>query len=124
MTRNPPEVPQKICQDEEAALRKSRVGTRSSRGLLRNSVRTQGRVPGQNSCGTSAGELPQEKRIQHEINLVLSTKYCVTRQWPLSTQQAKAMDDFFESRHSAGKVQESKFPYSAPTFCVQEPQGG
>ncbi|KAG2789884.1 hypothetical protein Pcac1_g1414 [Phytophthora cactorum] len=29
-------------------------------------------------------ELPQVKGIQHEIDLVPGTKYCVTRQWPLS----------------------------------------
>ncbi|KAG3063389.1 hypothetical protein PI124_g21775 [Phytophthora idaei] len=28
-------------------------------------------------------ELPQDKGIQHEIDLVPGTKYCVTRQWPL-----------------------------------------
>uniref|UniRef100_H3GZG1 Reverse transcriptase domain-containing protein n=1 Tax=Phytophthora ramorum TaxID=164328 RepID=H3GZG1_PHYRM len=50
-------------------------------------------------------ELPQDKGVQHEINLVPGTKYCVTRQWPLSR------------RTSAGiKV--------APTFCVKKPQGG
>ncbi|KAG3125107.1 hypothetical protein PC128_g27397 [Phytophthora cactorum] len=30
-----------------------------------------------------SAELPQDKRIQHEIDLVTGTKYCVTRQWPL-----------------------------------------
>ncbi|KAG2959106.1 hypothetical protein PC121_g25033 [Phytophthora cactorum] len=28
-------------------------------------------------------ELPQDKGIQHEIDLMPGTKYCVTRQWPL-----------------------------------------
>uniref|UniRef100_H3H8R9 Reverse transcriptase n=1 Tax=Phytophthora ramorum TaxID=164328 RepID=H3H8R9_PHYRM len=28
-------------------------------------------------------ELPQDKGVQHEIDLVPGTKYCVTRQWPL-----------------------------------------
>ncbi|KAG2981229.1 hypothetical protein PC120_g24829 [Phytophthora cactorum] len=68
-------------------------------------------------------ELPQDKVIQHEIDLVLGTKYCVTRQWPLPRDQVKAIDDFFEGRRQAGQVQESKSPHSAPTFCVKKPRG-
>uniref|UniRef100_H3HAG7 Reverse transcriptase domain-containing protein n=1 Tax=Phytophthora ramorum TaxID=164328 RepID=H3HAG7_PHYRM len=69
-------------------------------------------------------ELPQDKGVQHEIDLVPGTKYCVTRQWPLPREQVKAIDDFFESRRKAGQVRESKSPHSAPTFCVKKPQGG
>ncbi|EGZ21589.1 hypothetical protein PHYSODRAFT_262200, partial [Phytophthora sojae] len=69
-------------------------------------------------------ELPQDKGIQHEIDLVPGTKYCVTRQWPLPREQVKAIDGFFESRRKAGQVRESKSPHSAPTFCVKKPQGG
>ncbi|KAG2972953.1 hypothetical protein PC120_g26229 [Phytophthora cactorum] len=69
-------------------------------------------------------ELPQDKGIKHEIDLVPGTKYCVTRQWPLPRDQVKAIDDFFESRRQARQVRESKSPHSAPTFCVKEPQGG
>ncbi|KAG2909752.1 hypothetical protein PC115_g13153 [Phytophthora cactorum] len=60
-------------------------------------------------------ELPQDKGIQHEIDLV---------PWPLPRDQVKAIDDFFESRRQAGQVRESKSPHSAPTFCVKKPQGG
>ncbi|KAG6623574.1 reverse transcriptase [Phytophthora cinnamomi] len=69
-------------------------------------------------------ELPQDKGIQHEIDLMPGTKYCVTRQWPLPREQVQAIDDFFESRRKAGQVRESKSPHSAPTFCVKKPQGG
>ncbi|OWY94121.1 reverse transcriptase, partial [Phytophthora megakarya] len=69
-------------------------------------------------------ELPQDKGIQHEIDLVPGTKYCVTRQWPLPREQVKAIDDIFEIRRKAGQVRESKFPYGTPTFCVKKPQGG
>ncbi|KAG2836553.1 hypothetical protein PC118_g22916 [Phytophthora cactorum] len=55
-----------------------------------------------------SGELPQDKGIQHEIDLV----------------PVKAIDDFFESRHQAGQVRESKSPHSAPTFCGKKPQVG
>ncbi|ETO58721.1 hypothetical protein F444_22899, partial [Phytophthora nicotianae P1976] len=48
-------------------------------------------------------ELPQDKGIQHENDLVPVTKYCVTRQWPLPRDQVKAIDDFFESRRKAGQ---------------------
>ncbi|KAG2958447.1 hypothetical protein PC119_g27010 [Phytophthora cactorum] len=69
-------------------------------------------------------DLPQNKGIQHEIDLVPGTKYCVTRQWPLPRDQVKAIDDFFKSLRQAGQVRESKSPHSAPTFCVKKPQGG
>ncbi|KAG3127608.1 hypothetical protein PC128_g27072 [Phytophthora cactorum] len=65
-------------------------------------------------------ELPQDKGIQHEINLVPGTKYCVARQWPLPRDQVKVIDDFFESRRQAGQVRESKSPHSAPTFCAKK----
>ncbi|KAG3147172.1 hypothetical protein PI124_g23487 [Phytophthora idaei] len=69
-------------------------------------------------------ELPQDEGIQHEIDLVPGTKYCVTRQWPLPQDQVKAIGDFFESRRQAGQVRESKSPHTIPTFCVKKPQGG
>ncbi|KAG3054862.1 hypothetical protein PI125_g25797 [Phytophthora idaei] len=69
-------------------------------------------------------ELPQDKGIQHEIDLVPGIKYCVTRQWSLPRDQVKAFDDFFGSRRQAGQVRESKSPHSAPTFCVKKLQGG
>ncbi|KAG3041777.1 hypothetical protein PC121_g23262 [Phytophthora cactorum] len=52
-------------------------------------------------------ELPQDKGIQHEIDLVPGTKYCVTREWPLPRDQVKAIDDFFESRRQAGQKPQS-----------------
>ncbi|KAG2816132.1 hypothetical protein PC113_g23126 [Phytophthora cactorum] len=69
-------------------------------------------------------ELPQDKGIQLEIDLVPGTKYWVTRQWPLPRDQVKAIDDSFESLRQAGQVRESKSPHSAPSFCVKKPQGG
>ncbi|KAE8981008.1 hypothetical protein PF011_g22205 [Phytophthora fragariae] len=65
-----------------------------------------------------------DKGVQHEIDLVPGTNYCVKRQWPLPREQVKAIDDFFESRRKAGQVRESKSPHSAPTFCVKKAQGG
>ncbi|KAG2777338.1 hypothetical protein Pcac1_g12314 [Phytophthora cactorum] len=62
-------------------------------------------------------ELPQDKEIQHEIDLVPGTKYCVTRQWPLPRDQVKAIDDFFESRRQAGQVRESE----SPAQCTNVP---
>ncbi|GMF58735.1 unnamed protein product [Phytophthora fragariaefolia] len=69
-------------------------------------------------------ELPQDMGVQHEIDLVPGTKYCVTRQWQLPREQVKAIDDFFESVRRAGQVRESKSPNSAPTCWVKNAQGG
>ena len=68
--------------------------------------------------------LPLDKGIQHEIDLVPGTKYCVTRQWPLPRDQVEAIDAFFAAREKAGHVRESKSPHSSPTFCVKKPTGG
>ena len=69
-------------------------------------------------------ELPKDRGIRHEIDLVPGTKYCVTRQWPLPRDQVEAIDDFFKSRALAGQVRESKSPHCSPTFCVKKSTGG
>ena len=69
-------------------------------------------------------ELPHDKGVRHEIDLVPGTKYCVTRQWPLPREQVLAIDEFFASRLKAGQVRESNSPHSSPTFCVKKATGG
>ncbi|CAI5728452.1 unnamed protein product [Peronospora destructor] len=69
-------------------------------------------------------ELPADRGVQHEIDLVPGSKYCVTRQWPLPRDQIKAIDDFFEDRRKSGHVRESISPHSSPTFCVKKATGG
>ncbi|KAE9212229.1 hypothetical protein PF002_g18309 [Phytophthora fragariae] len=46
-------------------------------------------------------ELPAERGVRHEIDLVPGSKYCVTRLWPLPRDQDQAIDDFFEGRRKA-----------------------
>ncbi|KAE9337692.1 hypothetical protein PR003_g11886 [Phytophthora rubi] len=65
-----------------------------------------------------------DRDVRHEIDLTPGSKYCVTRQWPLPRDQAKAIDDFFEGRRQAGHVRESISPHSSPTFCVKKATGG
>ncbi|GMF23279.1 unnamed protein product [Phytophthora fragariaefolia] len=67
--------------------------------------------------------LPPDRDIRHEIDLVLGTKYCVTRQWPLPKEQCDVIGAFFRAKHEAGLVRESKSPHSTPTFCVRKPNG-
>jgi len=69
-------------------------------------------------------ELPVDKGVRHEIDLVPGTKYCVTRQWPLPKEQVEVIDDFFAQRAKAGQVRESKSPHCSPTFCVKKATGG
>ncbi|KAG3017400.1 hypothetical protein PC120_g11021 [Phytophthora cactorum] len=106
-------------EDEEGALRRAELGLAEDESLLRVLREHKDVLPDE-----IPAELPQDKGIQHEIDLVPGTKYCVTRQWPLPRDQVKAIDDFCESRRQAGQVRESKSPHSAPTFCVKKPQGG
>ncbi|KAG3010217.1 hypothetical protein PC119_g13616 [Phytophthora cactorum] len=69
-------------------------------------------------------ELPADRGICHEIDLVPGSKYCVTWQWPLLRDEVKAIDEFFESRRKAGHVRDSTSSHSSPTFCVKKATGG
>ncbi|KAG3098894.1 hypothetical protein PI124_g15413 [Phytophthora idaei] len=84
------------CEDEEVALRLSSDLLKASPfyDVLREHKDVlPDEIP---------AEFPEDKAIQHEIDLVSGTKYCVTRQWPLPRDQVKAIDDFVESRRQAG----------------------
>ncbi|POM79220.1 LOW QUALITY PROTEIN: Pol protein, partial [Phytophthora palmivora] len=72
---------------------------------------------------TPPSKLPPDRGVRHEIDLVLDTKYCVTRQRPLPREQCEAIDAFFTEKVKAGVVRESKSPHSTPTFCVRKPNG-
>ncbi|KAE9003947.1 hypothetical protein PR002_g17199 [Phytophthora rubi] len=69
-------------------------------------------------------EIPAERGVPHEIDLVPGSKYCVTRQLPLPWDQVQTIDDFFEGRRKADHVRESISPHSSPTFCVKKATGG
>ncbi|POM71094.1 LOW QUALITY PROTEIN: Pol protein [Phytophthora palmivora] len=66
-------------------------------------------------------QLPPDRRVRHEIDLVPGTKYCVTKQWPLPREQCEDIDAFFAEQAKSGR--ESKSPHSTPTFCVRKPNG-
>ena len=72
-------------------------------------------------CQNLPSELPPDRGVRHEIDLVPGAKYCVTRQWPLPKEQCDVIDEFFRAKYEAGMVRESKFPHSSPTFCVTKP---
>ena len=65
-------------------------------------------------------ELPADRGVRDEIDLVPGSKYCVTRQWRLPRDQAEAINAFFVGRHKAGHVRESLSPHSSPNFCVKK----
>ncbi|POM69019.1 Pol protein [Phytophthora palmivora] len=68
-------------------------------------------------------QLPPDRGVRREIDLVSGTKYCVTRQWPLPREQCEVIDAFFAEKAKSGMVRESKSPHSTPTFCVRKPNG-
>ncbi|KAG3130042.1 hypothetical protein PI124_g19861 [Phytophthora idaei] len=65
--------------------------------------------------------LPPDRGVRHEIDLVLGTKYCVTRQWPLLNEQCDVIDAFYRAKYEAGLVRESKSPHSTLTFYARKP---
>ncbi|KAF1324811.1 reverse transcriptase, partial [Globisporangium splendens] len=74
--------------------------------------------------GKVPDELPFDRGIRHEIDVLPGTKYCITRQWPLPKEQVEAIDEFFAQRAKSGHVRESKSPHCSPTFCVKKATGG
>ncbi|POM72737.1 LOW QUALITY PROTEIN: Pol protein, partial [Phytophthora palmivora] len=68
-------------------------------------------------------QLPPDRGVRHEIDLVSGIKYCVTRQWPLPREQCEVIDAFFAEKAKSGMVRESKSPHSTPIFCVRKPNG-
>ncbi|KAF1326656.1 reverse transcriptase, partial [Globisporangium splendens] len=46
-------------------------------------------------------ELPFDRGIRHEIDVLPGTKYCITRQWPLPKEQVEAIDEFFAQHSNA-----------------------
>ncbi|POM78877.1 Polyprotein [Phytophthora palmivora] len=68
-------------------------------------------------------QLPPDRGVRHEVDLVPGTKYCVTRQWPLPREQCEVIDAFFADKAKSDMVRESKSPHSKPTFCVRKPNG-
>ncbi|KAG3015982.1 hypothetical protein PC121_g3814 [Phytophthora cactorum] len=68
-------------------------------------------------------QLPPDRGVRHEIDLVPGTKYCVTRQWSLPREQCEVIDAFLAAKAKASMARESKSPHSTPTFCVRKPNG-
>lgn len=62
-------------------------------------------------------ELPVDKGVRHEIDLVPGTSTA-------SRDRVQAIDDFFAGLLKAGHVRESTSPHSSPTFCVKKATGG
>ncbi|POM76707.1 Pol protein [Phytophthora palmivora] len=60
-------------------------------------------------------QLPPDRGVRHEIDLVPGTKYCVTRQWPLPREQCEVIDAFVAEKGNPS--------HSTPTFCVRKPNG-
>ncbi|POM74539.1 Pol protein [Phytophthora palmivora] len=68
-------------------------------------------------------QLPPDRGVRHEFDLVSGTKYCVTRQWTLPRERCEVIDVFFAEKVKSAMVRKSKSPHSTPTFCVRKPNG-
>ncbi|POM63125.1 Pol protein, partial [Phytophthora palmivora] len=47
-------------------------------------------------------QLPPDRGVWHEIDLVHGRKYCVTRQWPLPREQCEDIEAFFAEKAKSG----------------------
>ncbi|KAF1315583.1 reverse transcriptase, partial [Globisporangium splendens] len=108
--------------DEKA--RKERLEEQSWDSLKKNPVYALAREYEDIFPDKVPDELPFDRGIPHEIDVLPGTKYCITRQWPLPKEQVEAIDEFFAQRAKAGHVRESKSPHCSPTFCVKKATGG
>ena len=61
--------------------------------------------------------LRANRSVRHEIDFAPGSKDCVTRQWPLPHDQAKAIDAFFEGRCLAGHVREHVATLESHFLC-------
>ncbi|KAF1322859.1 reverse transcriptase, partial [Globisporangium splendens] len=104
--------------------RKGRFGEQSWDSLKKNPVYALAREYEDIFPDKVPDELPFDRGIRHEIDVLPGTKYCITRQWPLPKEQVEAIDEFFAQRAKAGHVRESKSPHCSPTFCVKKATGG
>ena len=68
----------------------------------------------------SSAEFSADCGVRHEIDLLPGSKYCVTRQWPLSRDQVEAINAFFDGRRKAGHVRARLSPHSSPNFRVKK----
>ncbi|POM62522.1 Pol protein [Phytophthora palmivora] len=68
-------------------------------------------------------QLPLDRGVRHEIDLVPGTTYCVTRQWSLPRKHCEVIDASFAENATSDMVRESKPPHSTPTFFVRKPNG-
>ncbi|POM77184.1 LOW QUALITY PROTEIN: Pol protein [Phytophthora palmivora] len=68
-------------------------------------------------------QLPPDRGVRREIDLVPGTKYRATRQCSLPREQCEVIDAFFAEKAKSGMVRESKSPHSTPTFFVRKPNG-
>ena len=64
--------------------------------------------------------LPPDRGVHHEIDLVLGTIYCVTRKLPLPKEQCDVIDEFFSAKHAAKMVRESKSPHIHAVILCQK----
>ncbi|POM64509.1 Pol protein, partial [Phytophthora palmivora] len=55
-------------------------------------------------------QLPPDRGVRHEIDLVSGTKYCVTRQWPLPHELCEAIDPFFAMKAKSGMMNDTTVP--------------
>ncbi|POM75902.1 Pol protein, partial [Phytophthora palmivora] len=63
-------------------------------------------------------QIPPDRGVRYQIDLVFGTNYCVTSRWPLPRERCKVIDAFFAEKAKSGMVRESKYPHSTPTFCL------
>jgi hypothetical protein len=67
--------------------------------------------------------LPERKKWDHAIELVLNAQMCNCKIYPLLLVEQKGLDEFIEENLASGRIHSSKSPMAAPCFFIKKKDG-
>ena len=71
----------------------------------------------------SFNELPDQKKWDHAIELILDTQMFSTKVYPLAPVEQKQLDEFLEENLKSRHIHPSKSPMASPIFFIKKKDG-
>jgi len=71
----------------------------------------------------SFNELPDRKKWDHAIELILDTQMFSTKVYPLVPVKQKQLDEFLEKNLKSQHIHPSKSPMASPVFFIKKKDG-